>query len=321
MAQHHGRLLQDRHDRRDRGRRKRSERDLRRHRRARGARRDDTRRRRRLQIDRRRQDLEEDRTRNKPAYFAHHHPSEESRHRLGRGTGSALLAVEGARHLQVDRRRTDVEEHAVRQRKDRCRRTVDGCQQSAHHLRGDVGTRPPAVEGDQRRAGKRALQVDRQRRNLDENDRRPPRRDGQNGDRRQPQQSGEGLRADRERFIQGHARSLRIDRRGGKLAAGFQRQPAHPARLVLHRTLHRSEEREHDICPERAVPSFGGRRKDVAEPWRNARRFPRSVDQPRQPEQHDHLERRRRRDQLQPRKNVEHASQYADRAVLPDQCR
>ena len=68
-------------------------------------------------------------------------------------------------------------QRAVRERQDRRRGTVDGRDQPAHPLRGDVGARPSAMAGHQRRARQRPVQVDRQRRDLGEDDRRAsPRR-------------------------------------------------------------------------------------------------------------------------------------------------
>ncbi len=65
----------------------------------------------------------------------------------------------------------------LRGRPDGRRRTLDGRHQPAHHVRRDVGARPAAVEGHQRWSGQRSLQVDRQRRDLGEDDRRAcPRR-------------------------------------------------------------------------------------------------------------------------------------------------
>ncbi len=63
---------------------------------------------------------------------------------------------------------------------------VDGRDQPADPVRRDVGARPPALEGHQRRPGQRPVQVDRQRRDLGADEGGPARGDGQDGDRRQP---------------------------------------------------------------------------------------------------------------------------------------
>ena len=97
------------------------------------------------------------------AHLAHHHRSEKSEHRFRRRSGRAVQQIERARSLQVDRRRRDVEKRFVCRRQDRRRRTVDGHDQPAHTLRGDVGARPASVESDQRRSRQRSLQIDRQR--------------------------------------------------------------------------------------------------------------------------------------------------------------
>ena len=98
--------------------------------------------RRRLQIDRRRQDL----AAHGPQGFAHHRPhrhsSDEPRHRLRRRPGPPLGAEQGTRHLQDDRRRQDLGGVQVHRREHRLHRPGDGPRRSRHPLRRGL-PRPP----------------------------------------------------------------------------------------------------------------------------------------------------------------------------------
>ena len=71
--------------------------------------------RRRLQVDRRGQDLDEHGPEGQPPHRPHRHRPEESEHRLRGGARPSLFAERRARRLQDDRRRQDVDEVARRQ--------------------------------------------------------------------------------------------------------------------------------------------------------------------------------------------------------------
>ncbi len=185
--------------------------------------------------------------------------------------GALYSASEERGHLQVDRRRGDLEEGPVRERQDRRRGTVDGRDEPADPLRGDVGTRPPALAGDQRRCRQRPVQVHRHRRHLAEDDRGAARADGQDGDRRQPLEPGKGVRPDRERLGQGRTRAVCLDELGQDLDPGDQRAAAGAAGLVLHGTLHRPEGRAHDLRAERARAAIEGRGQDLGDVVGHAR--------------------------------------------------
>jgi photosystem II stability/assembly factor-like uncharacterized protein len=66
---------------------------------------------------------------------------------------------------------------------------------------------------------------------------------------------GSGLRADRERFVQGRSGPLRLQQRGQDLEQGHERTAPRPARVVLHRAVHRPEERRHGLRHERSSPA------------------------------------------------------------------
>ncbi len=265
--------------------------------------------------------MESDRARADAAHLAGDCSPEEPGHRLRRRARRPLQLFETAGRIQVRRWRRHVEERAVRRRADRRIGVVDGRHQSSHHVRRHVGVRTAAVEGPQRWTRKRPLQVHRRRRDLGADEGGAARRDGQDGDRRQPVEPGEGLRADRERFQQGRARPLRLDQCRQVLEPGHQRAASGPARLVLHRAVHRSQEREHDLRPECAGPALERRRQDLGDAVGHARGLSRSLDQSRQSEQLRDLERRRRGDHVRQGQELEHAKQHADGAVLPHQRR
>ena len=75
--------------------------------------------RRRLQVDRRGQDLAAHGASGDPAHRPHRRPSDQPRHRLRGRDGAAVVDERRARRLQDDRRRQDLDEGALRQRADR----------------------------------------------------------------------------------------------------------------------------------------------------------------------------------------------------------
>ena len=83
--------------------------------------------RRRLQVDRRRQDLHEHRPQDLAPHQPHRHRPARQRHGVGRGDRCALRTRRRARHLQDDRRRRDLEADAEdrrRHRRERPRRSI-----------------------------------------------------------------------------------------------------------------------------------------------------------------------------------------------------
>ena len=94
--------------------------------------------RRRLQEHRRRQDVGEHGTQGHALGRAHRHRSERCERRLRRRAGTSLGAERRARRVQDDRRRTHVEEGAVRRREHRRDRSRHRSGESAGAVRGDV---------------------------------------------------------------------------------------------------------------------------------------------------------------------------------------
>ena len=118
------------------------------------------------------------------------------------------------------------------------------------------------------------------------------------------------------------ARGLYVSTNAGKTwSQRHERAASGAASLVLHRTVHRSQEREHDLRLECSGPAFDRRRQDVGDVVGHARGLSRSLDQSRQSEQLRHLERRRGGDNFRQGQKLEHAKQHADGAVLSNQRR
>ena len=122
--------------------------------------------RRRLQIDRRRQDVDARRLLELRRHLEDPHPPDQSRHRLRRRLRPLRRGQRRARRLQDHRRRQDVEEGAVPQREDRRRRHRDRPPQPERDVRGDVGGVPRRVPDVERRPRQRPVQVDRRRRDV-----------------------------------------------------------------------------------------------------------------------------------------------------------
>ena len=101
------------------------------------------------------------------------HPRE-PRHRLRRGARPPLGAEQGARALQDDGRRQDLDQHEVRRRGHRLRGRGHGPARARRHaLRRVLPAAPHAVRLQRRRPRQRALEDDRRRRDLDEADEGP----------------------------------------------------------------------------------------------------------------------------------------------------
>ena len=96
-------------------------------------------RRRRLQIDRRRQDLEEHGAEEVFPDRPHRHPSQGPEHRLRRRPRPALRTQRGARPVQDDRRRQDVEQGPVHRRQDGDHRRADAPDRPGDAAGRDVG--------------------------------------------------------------------------------------------------------------------------------------------------------------------------------------
>ena len=131
--------------------------------------------RRRLQVHRRRQDLEPHRLHGLRRHLENPRPSDQPGHRLRRRLRQVRRAERRARPLQVNRRRPDLAAQAVPRQQDRRDRRRDRSQEPERDVRGDVGGLPRRVPDVERRAGQRPLQVHRRRRDVarDHADRRP----------------------------------------------------------------------------------------------------------------------------------------------------
>ena len=124
--------------------------------------------RRRLQVDRRRQDVEARRPRRHAGHLAHPRPSDQSRHRLRRRARPSLRPERGARRLPLEGRRRDVGEDPVSAttRPARSIWCIDP-NNPQRALRRHLGGLPHALEPVERRPRQRPLQVHRRRRSLD----------------------------------------------------------------------------------------------------------------------------------------------------------
>ena len=130
---------------------------------------------RRLQVDRRRQQVGVHGPQGLRADRRHQGPSVQHQHGVARGARLAVRSERRARHLQDHRRRQDVEEDAVREQRDRRPRHRSRLGESRHPLRGDVSRLPQGLGHHQRRSRQRRrhLQVHRRRRDVEEDQRRP----------------------------------------------------------------------------------------------------------------------------------------------------
>ena len=101
--------------------------------------------RRRVQVDRRRQDVDARRPVRHEPDRPDADPPDESVDRLCRGDRSPVRRQRRARRVPIERRRQELGEGAVCERQDRCRRHRDGCDESAGPLRDDVAGAANAV--------------------------------------------------------------------------------------------------------------------------------------------------------------------------------
>ncbi len=97
---------------------------------------------RRVQVRRRRQDLDRVRAEGHAPHRPHRGSPDEPGHRLRRGARSLLGAEPGARAVQDDRRRQDVGEEQVHRREHRVRGRADGPGGPGHAVRCRVGRSP-----------------------------------------------------------------------------------------------------------------------------------------------------------------------------------
>ena len=123
-------------------------------------------RRRRLEVGRRREDLDEHGPHGFAPYRPGRHPPDGPGRRLRRGHGPSVLRERRARRLQDDRRREELEKDALRRRPDRRRRPGPGQVGPGHALRGAVREGPPALDLQPRRSRERHLQDDGRGRHL-----------------------------------------------------------------------------------------------------------------------------------------------------------
>ena len=130
--------------------------------------------------------------------------------RLRRRAGPAVLGGRRARRIQDDRRRRDVDGESHDQRRHRRQRHRVRSEEPGHHVRLGLSAPPRRRSADRRRAGRRHLQDDQRRQDLDEahegaaGGRHGPRRARD----RRPEDARDGLRADqREAAESGFFRS------------------------------------------------------------------------------------------------------------------
>jgi len=117
-------------------------------------------RRRRLQVDRCRSEVGARRLRRHRCDLQDPHPSNEPRHRLRRQLRPLRRPERGARRVQDDRRRQDVEEGALSRQSHRRRRRRDRSPQSQRDVCRALGGVPHRVSDVERRPGQRTVQVD-----------------------------------------------------------------------------------------------------------------------------------------------------------------
>ena len=122
--------------------------------------------RRRLQVGRRRQDVDPFRLLQLRRDLEDPHPSDQPRRRLRRRLRPLRRAERRARPLQEHRRREDMAAEALPRRQDGRRGRRDRSQESQRDVRGDVGGVSRRVSDVERRPRQRPVQVDRRRRHL-----------------------------------------------------------------------------------------------------------------------------------------------------------
>ena len=270
--------------------------------------------RRRVQVDRRRQDVDAHRPRRHAGHRQDPRPPDEPGSRLRRGVRPPRGAESRSRRLPVEGRRQDLGEDPVPRQQDRRERAGDRSEQPAGDLRRAVGGVPERVRDVERRPRQRHLQVDRRRRSLDR-------------DLAQPRAAESDARQDRPLGVRRRLEPrLRADRSGGRrllpvrrcrrdVEEGERAPRSAPARVLLLARLRRSQGEGHRLGAERQHLQVDRRRQDVEVEQRAARRQPRHVDRVERLEPDDRGERRRRHDLGQRRRDVD-AGADADRAVL-----
>ena len=214
--------------------------------------------------------------------------SAQPRRRLRLRAGPRVGPERGARPLQDDRRRPELEEDPLQERPHRLLGRRHRPDQRQHRLRGDVHV--PAlglVHGVGRRRDGR-LQVVRRRRDVDATvrARRQPRPaegpDGPHRHRRRAQQPEHRLRHQRD---EGRGRALAHRRRGRDLADGEPRPEHQLPAVLLRRHPRRSAEPEHRLRAGGRPLQVRGRRPHLrAHRHGDARRPPGDVDRPDQPD-------------------------------------
>ncbi len=206
-----------------------------------------------LQDDQRRRDLPVRRALQRRAGRRRPDSPDEPGHRVGGGLRRRLQAERRARRLQDQRRREDLAQGALHQRRRRRdgRRTPAG--QPGRRLRLDVASGAEALDHHQRLEGRRLLQEHRRRGAFHADHRRPadgPDRQGEpRGDRRQ---AGSHLRAGRGAAGR---RVLPVRRRGTELDDGEQPGLADPAAVLLHDARGRSRPTPTSSTPARKASS------------------------------------------------------------------
>ena len=233
--------------------------------------------------------------------------------------GHVYGANSGARRVPLARRRQDLGEGPLQGRPDRRRGPGDGSVQSQHPLRHALGSRPHALEHDERRTRQRPLPLERRRDDLEEGRRQRLARRRAWQDRRGRVRRRQPARLRDRRGPGREGRPLPIRRRRRALEADDRRPPAAAPALVLHPRHGRPEAGRHALRAERRPLPLARRRQVVGADRDAARRLPSALDRPARLEAHGRGERRRRDDQRGRRGDLEPPGQPADRAVLPRQ--
>ena len=108
-----------------------------------------------LQVDRRWRLVDLHGARRHEAHRPHRHSPDQPRHRLRRGGRPPVRPEQGARAVQDDRRREDVDEHEVHRREHGLHRRRHGSARSEHALRGGLPAAAQGVRLQRRRTGQR----------------------------------------------------------------------------------------------------------------------------------------------------------------------
>ena len=272
-------------------------------------------RRRRLQVDRRWEDVEahgpgEDR----PHRPGHHRPAQSGR-RVRRRARHLLRPSAGAGRLPDPRRREDLGAHSLRRRKHGRFRPDDGPHGFAHALRGHVADRHQDLGAKERRPGERRLGHARRGREVEAPDRgRRASRIAAREDRRRrrPERPRPRVRADRNG---GQGLPLAIGQRRKEVEAREPQPAPERAPALLLANARHARQRERGLLSL----EFDGRdvrRRRNHRPGGLGGRQPRHVGRSDESEPHDDRQRHRRRDLDDARKEVELGA-AADRPDVP----